>query len=375
MTTRHSTLTNNHFPINTQAWLREGLIFQTDSRIFLGEGPMTFSDKPGRGFFHSDFFLEKKKPWIFPKKIVSTTRASMESWLLNAITENGLNPTTDKKGSHKIISEDFHPRLKTIEQPAFTEFHTVFAQLQQAIKQGALKKGVPVFFERWNEKVSLPGLLKALLHKTATISHEGFLYGLWNAKGGFLGFTPEMLFSLSGKNISLMALAGTSKWPGAPLFHDPKERQEHQLVVQGLKDTLKSSIVWNTFQTEEKKFGSLKHLCTKMKGTLQKPTDFTRLCRTLHPTAALSGFPKQAAIKWLKKNSKQKDRGSFGAPFGFFDGKDKGFCLVALRGVEWNSQSLKLGAGCGVVKNSILQKEWQELALKRNQIKHFFFDP
>ena len=367
-----STQMNNRFPIDAQAWLREGLILQTDSHILLGEGPMTFSDKPGKGFFHPDFFLEKKKPWLFPKRIFSTTRASMESWLYDAITENEPNPINGKKKSHKTNVESSSLRPKVTEQPSFMEFHTVFAQLQQKIKQGVLKKGVPVFFESWNNKTSLPGLLKTLFHKTEAINHEGFLYGLWNDKGGFLGFTPEMLFSLSGKNISLMALAGTSPWPGPSLLHDPKERQEHQFVVQGLKDALESSVIWNTSQTEEKKFGSLKHLCTKMKGTLRPPVDFTQLCRTLHPTAALGGFPKQAALKWLKENPKQKERGHFGAPFGFFDGKDKGFCLVALRGVEWDSWGLRLGAGCGVVENSVLQKEWRELSLKRNQIKNFF---
>ena len=362
---------NNRFPINAQAWLREGLILQTDSHILLGEGPMTFSDKPGKGFFHPDFFLEKDKPWIFPKKIFSTTRSSLDAWMSDTITENELNPITGKTESHKINAESIN-QLNRTEQPSFTEFHIVFAQLQQKIKQGILKKGVPVFFESWNRKNSLPDLLQTLVHKTSTISHEGFLYGFWNAKGGLLGFTPEMLFSFSGKNISLMALAGTSKWPGPSLFHDSKERQEHQFVIQGLKDTLKSSLIWNTSQTKERKFGSLKHLCTKMKGTLKAPPDFTHLCRTLHPTAALSGLPKQAALKWLKENPNQKKRGYFGAPFGFFDGKDGGFCLVALRGVEWDSRGLRLGSGCGVVKTSILQKEWQELALKRNQIKHFF---
>ena len=247
-----------------------------------------------------------------------------------------------------------------------------FAQLQQKIRQGVLKKGVPVFFERIHTPFSLITFLKVLLQKTEAFSHEGFLYGAWNAKGGFLGFTPEMLFSFSRNNLSLMALAGTSPYPGPSLFRDSKEVQEHQFVIQGLKDSLKSQIVWKHFCSKEKKFGSLKHLCTKMEGMLKAPKDFVFLCQKLHPTAALSGFPKQAALQWLRHNPQQKMRGYFGAPFGFFDGKEEGFCLLALRGVEWDSQGFRLGSGCGLVEFSILQKEWRELLLKRNQIKQFF---
>ena len=373
MTFIHPSQIKSHGFIDIQAWLKEGLLLQTDKQILLGEGPMTSSDKPSQGFFHSDFFLEKKNPWLFPKKISSTTRVSLEKWLNDAIRSNELNPINEKKGGRYKNDSKRHPLFhKTTEQPSFMEFHTVFSQLQQKIKQGVLKKGVPVFFEKRDGKVCVLNLLKTLLQKTSSISHKGFLYGIWNAKGGILGFTPETLFSFSGKDISLMALAGTAPWPGSSLFHDPKETQEHQWVIQSLKNALKHTVTWNTSYTKEKKFGSLKHLCTTIEGNLKMSADFTFLCRKLHPTAALGGFPKQAALQWLRENPQQKNRGYFGAPFGFFDGKNKGFCLIALRGMEWDSQGIRIGAGCGLIESSVLQKEWRELTLKRNQIKQFF---
>ena len=330
---------------------------------------MSASNRPNRGFFHPDFFFEKKTPWIFPKKTFFTTRSVMEQWFDDAITKQ---PPLTKKVTFSLHGEDSHQPQKITEQPSFIEFHTTFAQLQQILKQGVLKKGVPVFFETWNKKIPFPHLLQALLKKTAPINHEGFLYGIWNAKRGLLGFSPEMLFSFSGQNISLMALAGTASWPGLSLLQDAKEMQEHQWVIQSLKEALNDTVTWNNFYTTEKKFGSLKHLHTKIEGTLKDPANFTSLCQKLHPTAALGGFPKQAALQWLKEIPHQKNRGYFGAPFGFFDGKDKGFCLAALRGIEWNPQGLRIGAGGGLVESSVLQKEWRELILKRNQIKQFF---
>ena len=146
-----------------------------------------------------------------------------------------------------------HSLYKKVIPPSFIEFNRTFIQLQQKIRQGILKKGVPVFFERITETVSLINLLRSLLQNTAVFSSEGFLYGAWNTEGGFLGFTPEMLFSFSKKNISLMALAGTASHPGPSLFRDLKEMQEHQFVIQGLKDSLKPHVVWKQSYSTEKK--------------------------------------------------------------------------------------------------------------------------
>lgn len=350
------------FPINISNWLKEGLILQTEKHILLGEGPMTVSKSPGRGFFHPDFFLNKKESWLFPKKITTVTRSSLKRELFPI--QNKINQ------SFKVTRQ--HLSYKKNLSPSFVAFHMTFAQLQQKIREGVLKKGVPVFFERINSPFSLITFLKTLLQETEDFHQEGFLYGAWNPMGGFLGFTPEMLFAFSGNSISLMALAGTSLHPGPPLFQDSKELEEHQFVVQGIKDSLKSNIIWKSSSFREKKFGSLKHLYTRMEGFLKSPKDFVFLCQALHPTAALGGFPKEPALEWLRQDPQQKRRGYFGAPFGFFNGKNKGFCLLALRGIEWGSKGFQLGSGCGLVKSSILQKEWRELTLKRNQIKRFF---
>ena len=343
-----------------ESWLKEGLLLQTDKGILLGEGPVTPSAFAGRGFFCPDFFFETKRPWIFPKKIFYRGRDSLENWLKES----------DKKKRGRALKLS---ATRPAAPPSFSEFHIVFARLKQKIKQGALKKAVPVFFEKIPGDFSVSDLLRALLKNTADIKGEGFLYGAWNRRGGFLGFTPEALFSLTARRISLTALAGTGPAGGPSLLKDPKEVREQEFVVQGIKEALKNEAVFLTSSpAKEKKFGSLKHLFTKIEGRLNSPPDFTLLCRKLHPTPALGGYPKQTALKQLRRLPGQKNRGFFGAPFGFFDGKSKGFCLVGIRSVEWNGGGLRVGAGFGLVENSILQKEWRELYLKRSQVKKFF---
>ena len=346
--------------LDVLSWLREGAILQTEDFILLGEGPFISSERPGRGFFCPDFFLKMQKPWLYPKKIYVVNRTELESWFNRTVVAGGIR---QERGLQSCSNP-----------PSFTEFHRVFADFQQRMKRGELKKAVPVFFEKVKGTIPVSLLLQTLLNTTSRIRSEGFLYGIWGQGFGLLGFTPEKLFSFSGKRLSLMALAGTAPCPGPSLLRDEKELREHDLVVQGLRESF-TNTSWKTSSVTEKKFGSLKHLCLNMEGTLREPADFSLLCRRLHPTPALGGFPKQTALQWLKTHPGQKNRGHFGAPFGFFDGKGNGFCLIALRGLEWNFQDLKWGAGCGLVEGSALQKEWRELFLKRRQIRSFFNFP
>jgi menaquinone-specific isochorismate synthase len=42
---------------------------------------------------------------------------------------------------------------------------------------------------------------------------------------------------------------------------------------------------------------------------------------------------------------------------------------VAIRGVWWEGNRLRLPAGCGVIEASRLVNEWRELRLKREAVK------
>ena len=231
---------------------------------------------------------------------------------------------------------------------------------------------MPVFFERIKTPVTTPFLLKNLFHSKSFQKKEGFLYGFWSSSSGIIGFTPEFLFSKTNLYLKIMALAGTSPHPGPDLSRDPKELKEHRLVVKSLRETLKGVFIEKSSSFKEKSFGKLKHLCTLLEGDLQKEIGFEGLCRELHPTPALSGYPKEKAFEFLKQNSYQKKRGFFASPFGFFDGKDKGFCVIAIRCVQWSSLDTFIGSGCGLVEKSLLQKEWRELFLKRDFVKKIF---
>ena len=89
----------------------------------------------------------------------------------------------------------------------------------------------------------------------------------------------------------------------------------------------------------------------------------------LHPTPALGVAPREQ-LGLLKKWRGGKDR--LGAPFGIRWEPDQFLSVVAIRQLSWDENFFYIGNGCGVVAESELDDEWQELKLKRDSVRKMF---
>jgi menaquinone-specific isochorismate synthase len=280
-------------------------------------------------------------------------------------------------------------------EPSFEPFRSVFLDLQAKFKRGELKKAVPFVVSE------APGLLGAgdrllllieLLRNTAGVPVH--LYGVWDEAQGVLGGTPEILFSKGlDSTLSAVALAGTrihdlasdGKSSALALLDDPKEREEHQLVIDGILSSLQASFPsslrdFKTGKCFELVLPTLSHLCTPLYFCVQTSADseepqggpyfeFERLVRALHPTPALGAFPKEAGREWLAALQKGVDRKRFGAPFGAIVPGGQWHCWVGIRNIQWDVNSVQIYAGCGVITASVLEREWLELLGKVQAIK------
>ena len=355
--------------INKDLWLEESLLLQlNEDRFVLGTAPFSFSKTPVRGFYCPGFFLQAPFPWIKPHKLFFLDRKDLLSSLRTSAEKEKQPPSDIKNNCFFHLYES----LSSLRQVSFVEFSKIFFQLQQKIKRGDLQKSVPVFFEKLESSPKVSYLLKNLFRSKSFQKREGFLYGFWNRSAGFVGFTPEILFSKNQNRLKVMALAGSSAHPGPNLFLDPKEVKEHEFVVKALRESLKEVFLEKSLSFQEKPFGNLKHLCSVIEGQLQRSVDFESLCRKLHPTPALSGYPVKKALNWLNHDPNQKERSFFATPFGFFDGELNSFCVIAIRGIQWGPSGAFIGSGCGIIEKSVLQKEWLELSLKRTSVKNLF---
>ena len=241
----------------------------------------------------------------------------------------------------------------------------------QKIQRKEIQKAVPVIFARSEQTPSARDLVQMILQLTKA-PDTLYIFGCWKDGEGVLGATPETLFDFQDGILKTMALAGTCPKSESSqresLLNDPKEMQEHLLVVEDLKNRLAQ---WGDVQVTKPgilELPTLYHLKSDFVVRCQGTPDFLTLAKELHPTPALGVAPLSAGYKWMAQYPGQEERRGYGAPFAFFS-NNEALCLVAIRNLQWNKHESMIGSGCGVVAASELEREWRELFQKRLSVK------
>ncbi|WP_125709988.1 isochorismate synthase [Companilactobacillus zhongbaensis] len=190
----------------------------------------------------------------------------------------------------------------------------------------------------------------------------------------FISSTPERLFKLTGKQLSTAAVAGTIRRGSdnnednqlaLELFKDSKNRQEHEIVVKQITDKI-TPLAEDIHQDDMPmilKNQTVQHLYTPITATLKNTVDVFSLIEQMHPTPALGGLPKEAAMSIIQEEESQS-RGLFGAPIGYisFDGDSE--MIVGIRSLYLNQATVLMFAGAGIMPDSIGKSEQEETELK-----------
>lgn len=249
-------------------------------------------------------------------------------------------------------------------------FAESFRIIQGKIQREEVEKAVPCQFaytERRPEIEDQIQWLKSLLSAPENL----FPFGIWSEHFGLMGASPEILFSREGHLIHSMALAGTmlrsADCNPQSLLKSSKDRHEHQLVVADLEQQL-GQLGWvKKSETHVLELPTLFHLRTSFEAEIGNRSD-EDLIRQLHPTSALGVYPRAFGHHWLEQLPEQQQRGAFGAPVLFRYGKMHSTCVVAIRSLFWGAQGSKVGVGCGIVRESQFDTEWEELKNKLDSI-------
>ena len=324
-------------------------------RLFVGWGP--FEQLPFRrperpAFFITDFFLDDPHPWRHPA-----------AWEELSVVELAAR-----------FEEDGAPPVEW-SAPPLDEFRALFDSAQAAMLRGDFKKIVPVIFEE--------GRLRArgdwrqyLIARLASIPSHMRAYGYSYQSHGTIGATPEVLFEADARGYRTMALAGTRPIArAAELLRDAKELLEHRLVVDDIVRRLApfGNLEVGTLGILE--LPSIAHLATPIRfeeNGVEKMS-FAEMVRRLHPTAALGVSPRnEAGERWLREADRGVKRRTFGAPFGLERPDRFALALVAIRNVQWHADRLRVGSGAGQLAESQLEREFEELRSKREQVKALF---
>ena len=189
----------------------------------------------------------------------------------------------------------------------------------------------------------------------------------------FLGATPERLYRRDVDQVHTEAVAGTRPRGGSEaedfelgegLLASDKDRREHAYVCEGIRHAL--SGLCDGFMSSDDpallKLSMGQHLHTPAKARLRAGVTDGDLLAALHPTPALGGWPRPAALDAIAR-WEAFDRGWYGAPVGWVT-RDATEFAVAIRSALVHGNELSLFSGAGIVDGSTPDAEWEEVEQK-----------
>lgn len=230
-----------------------------------------------------------------------------------------------------------------------------------------LARKMEVEFE---EQPVIVSILKELTNNQ-TLS---FVFAIEKEQDCFIGATPERLVRIDKQQLFSACLAGTAprgkskaedEKIGQDLWKDKKNREEHNYVVSMIREALETYCDAINIPDEPVVYPlkNLQHLYTPVVANLKEGFTIFDIIKGLHPTPALGGLPREASLTFIREHE-FLDRGWYGAPIGWLDAYANGEFAVAIRSAVIKDKKATLFAGCGVVKDSIPEEEYEETMMK-----------
>jgi menaquinone-specific isochorismate synthase len=218
-----------------------------------------------------------------------------------------------------------------------------------------------------------------LLERAFAASDSATIFGIQQKCGsGFIGGTPELLFSRSGDCVESEAIAGTRRMAtedhtdshsSAEFRQSHKDRREVDLVRDAITDRLARYCmsIESPHDPEICRAGNVQHLRYPVGGILKTGVSDAELLAVLSPTPAVCGTPSEKAIALIRE-SEGFDRGWYAGPVGWIS-KDAAQFAVAIRSALVNGNTVHLYSGAGIVDGSEASSEWEELDAKIATLK------
>jgi isochorismate synthase len=180
---------------------------------------------------------------------------------------------------------------------------------------------------------------------------------------GFVGATPELLVSRSGDIVRSHPMAGTTPRTGDPatdqrlaasLLASAKDRAEHQITIDSVLDAVLPFCSYVDSEPEPSivTLANVQHLASLVEGRLSSPpASVLSLVEALHPTPAVCGHPRAAALDLIAR-LEGFDRGRYAGTVGWVDRAGNGRFAVSIRCAEIDGPRARVFAGNGIVADS-----------------------
>lgn len=242
------------------------------------------------------------------------------------------------------------------------------------IRAGESEKVVLARGVEANVDVDAPFDPTAALHCLRAAYPDTYVFAMRRGGRCFLGATPEQLARVADGHAYTMALAGSAPRGASPeedealgdaLLHSAKNGGEHAIVVAQVRDALRphAANIHVAPAPHLLKLRNVQHLRTPITAALAPGRCILDVIAALHPTPAVGGHPRAAALAAIRA-TEELDRGWYAGPVGWVGADGGGEFAVALRSALVDGNRATLFAGCGIVAGSDPQAEYDESCLK-----------
>ena len=257
------------------------------------------------------------------------------------------------------------------------EWRKAVRSIQAEIARGALQKVVlsrQVTLET-RESMDSSSILEALSRD----AEDCILFAYHQPGAGvFLGASPEGLFRVRQRHLTVDSLAGTRPRGKTPeederlaheLSHSPKDRREQELVTKHLLASLQEYC--DHIHTEKtpqvRRLSSVQHLHTSIAARLRAETSLDDLLNTLHPTPATCGLP-VARARELIAELEPEPRGLYAGVIGWISTDEAEFAVMIRSGLI-RGNTARLFGGAGIVTESDPDAEFDECEWKMEPLR------
>jgi anthranilate synthase component 1 len=151
------------------------------------------------------------------------------------------------------------------------------------------------------------------------------------------------------------------------LLADPKEIAEHLMLIDlGRNDVGRVSKIGSVQVTQKmaiEKYSHVMHIVSNVTGSISNDLDCMDVLKATLPAGTLSGAPKIRAMEIINE-LEPSSRGIYGGAIGYISWNGGIDTAIAIRTAVIKDQVIHVGAGAGIVADSIPENEWLECKQK-----------
>ena len=274
------------------------------------------------------------------------------------------------------------PNIKRIQNiPSQKQWKRLVSHALKSISDSGLQKVVLARSLKvsFDSQITISPILSKLIEEQSNPCTS--IFAIKKDSSVFVGATPEKLLSLNGGNLKVDCLAasaprGTDKAQddllGQNLLRDKKSLYEHRIVVDRVTKSLSkicADVGVSDITPTLRKLPNVQHLFSEATGKIQKEMDIWSAAKTLWPTPATCGEPRETALKWIERFERGIERGWYSGLVGYVSAPESsGILYVSIRSAVIKGNQAVLYAGNGIVPGSEPEKEFQETGWKMKTI-------